>query len=156
MNNKAIVLGLMIVASQVGAEGIDARQIYFGGGIGLNDVNFSDDAFGFQVFLGVPLSVKTDAATVAVEIGYMDSGNFSRFGKGSAKANGLWGTAVAEIPLQNTIDLIGRIGLDVGDDDGVMIGAGLGFEISSTMDLRVEYVMRDTIDSFQVNLVIRQ
>lgn len=36
------------------------------------------------------------------------------------------------------------------------VGAGLGFEISSTMDLRVEYVMRDTVDSFQVNLVIRQ
>ena len=44
----------------------------------------------------------------------------------------------------------------VGDDDGVMAGAGLGFEMSSTMDLRVEYVMRDSIDSFQVNLVVRQ
>ena len=162
MNKTVIVVGLMLVASQVSAieesaKGIDAKQIYFGGGLGLNDANYSDSAIGFQVFAGLPLPIKTENVKLSVEVGYMDSGNFERnLGRVSAKANGLWGTAVAEIPLKDNISAIGRIGLDIGDDDGIMIGAGIGFKMNEKMDLRAEYVIRDTIDSLQVNLVIRQ
>ena len=165
MNKSVIVVGLMLVASQVSAieesaKGIDAKQIYFGGGLGLNDANYSDSAIGFQVFAGLPLPVQTNNVKLSVEVGYMDSGNFERnvpfLGKVSAKANGLWGTAVADIPLKDNISAIGRIGLDIGDDDGIMIGAGIGFKMDEKMDLRAEYVIRDTIDSLQVNLVIRQ
>jgi hypothetical protein len=63
---------------------------------------------------------------------------------------------VADLPLNQNVSAIGRLGLDIGDDDGVMIGFGLGFPMSQKTDLRVEYVIRDNIDSFQLNLVIRQ
>ena len=75
---------------------------------------------------------------------------------GKAEANGLWLNAVLDFPLQDKLSVVGRAGLDVGDDDGLMIGAGLGFQVSEKMDIRAEYVIRDQIDSLQVNLVIRQ
>ena len=169
MNKIIMILSLMIAASQVSAKdatpkkptskGIDSKQIYFGAGLGLNDGNFGDSAVGFQVFAGLPIPIENKQFNLDVEVGYMDSGNFEKnlpvLGKASAKANGLWGTAVVSIPMKDKVDVLARIGLDIGDDDGVMIGAGVGFEMNSNMDLRVEYVMRDTIDSFQVNLVIR-
>ncbi len=161
MNKKTMMFGLMLAASQVSAEGVDTEQIYFGAGLGLNDANFGDSAIGFQVFAGLPIPIENDNMDLLVEVGYMDSGNFERSlpftsnASAKAKANGLWGTAVASIPMKDKIDLLARIGLDIGDDDGLMIGAGVSFEMSSSMDLRVEYVMRDTIDSFQLNLVIR-
>ncbi|MCK5002956.1 MAG: outer membrane beta-barrel protein [Gammaproteobacteria bacterium] len=161
MNKIVMMLGLVLAALQVNAEGVDTKQIYFGGGLGLNDANFGDSAIGFQVFAGLPIPIKNDNMDLLVEVGYMDTGNFERSlpftsnATAKAKANGLWGTAVASIPMKDKVDVLARVGLDIGDDDGVMIGAGVGFEMSSSMDLRVEYVMRDTIDSFQVNLVIR-
>ena len=170
MNKIIMILSLMIAASQVSAKeavpkkadskGIDTKQIYFGGGLGLNDANFGDNAMGFQIFAGLPIPVQNKQFNLGVEIGYMDSGSFDKnvpfLGKVSAKANGLWGTAVVSVPLQDKLDLIGRFGLDIGDDDGLMLGAGVGFTLSNNMDLRAEYVIRDTIDSLQVNLVIRQ
>lgn len=107
----------------------------------------------------MPFPIKTDNVKLSVEVGYMDSGNFDRkqssFGNASARANGLWGTAVASVTLKNNLSGIGRFGLDIGDD-GIMIGAGFGLTMNEDMDLRFEYVIRDTIDSLQVNLVIRQ
>ncbi len=162
MNKIVMVIGLMLPAVLVSAESLDTRKIYFGAGFGYNDINdrfYDDNAVGFQVFAGMPLPVKTENVKLSVELGYMDSGNFDRSSpfSSTAKANGLWGTAVAELPLNNNnVSLLGRLGLDIGDDDGIMIGAGVGFAMSQSMDLRLEYVIRDHIDSLQVNLVIRQ
>ncbi|MDH5612497.1 MAG: porin family protein [Gammaproteobacteria bacterium] len=160
MNKLAMVFALMMATAQVSAAGIDAKKIYFGGGLGLNDANFGDSAIGFQIFAGLPLPIKAENVKLSAEVGYMDSGNFEMnlgvFGKVKTKANGLWGTAVAELPLKDNLSVLGRIGLDIGDDDGIMIGAGLGLNMNQSMDLRFEYVIRDTIDSLQVNLVIRQ
>jgi len=53
------------------------------------------------------------------------------------------------------LNVVARAGLDIGDDDGFMFGAGLGFNLNPKMELRGEYVMRDTVDSLQVNFVMR-
>lgn len=160
MKKSAVLLGLMFAASQVNAQGLDTKQIYFGGGLGLNDAPFGDDATGFQVFAGLPLPAKLDKISIAAEVGYMDSGDFEQnvpfFGKVSADAKGFWGTAVASLPLQDGVSVIGRLGYDIGDDDGIMIGGGVGFKAAEKMDIRVEYVIRDNIDSLQLNLVVRQ
>lgn len=151
--------GLLLISHPAIAENFDARQIFFGGGIGINDANFGDDAVGFQIFAGLPIPVSMQNLKLSAEVGYMDSGDFDNntpFGNVSAKANGIWGTAVAEIPVQNNLNVIGRLGYDFGDDDGIMIGAGIGLPVASKMDLRFEYVIRDNIDSLQANLVIRQ
>lgn len=162
MNKTAtvMVMGLMLTAAQANAETLDTKKVYFGAGVGFNDLddNTYDEAVGFQVFAGMPLPLKTENVKLSAEIGYMDSGSFERGTPfvSSTSANGLWGTAVAELPLvTNNVSLLGRVGLDIGDDDGLMIGAGVGIEVSQSMDLRLEYVIRNHVNSIQVNLVFR-
>jgi opacity protein-like surface antigen len=152
------LLSLFLVATQVNASDLNTKQIYFGAGVGFNSINNDNnfynnsDAVGFQIFAGLPLAVDMGKADLAVELGYMDTGNFDRGGS----ANGLWSTAVVSLPLNNDLKLLGRLGYDFGDDDGVMVGAGIGFGVASKIDMRIEYVVRDHIDSLQANLVFRQ
>ncbi len=148
------LLGLLLLATQANAADLYNKPLYFGAGIGFNSVDnnnhYSDsDAVGLQVFAGLPLTLDMGSADLAVELGYMDTGDFDRGGN----ADGVWSTVVAKLPLNNDLKLLGRLGYDFGDDDGVMIGAGVGFPMSNGMDLRVEYVIRDHIDSFQINLI---
>ena len=171
MNKKTMLLSVMLAATQANAAGLDAKQIYFGGGLGYNDIGFGDNAVGFQVFAGLPIPVNLGKMTLSAEVGYMDSGSFDQEVSPainipgfptipaqtvSDKAKGLWGTAVVDFAIQNQISVIGRLGLDIGDDDGIMIGAGLGFDVNKNIEIRAEYVIRDHIDSLQMNLVFRQ
>ncbi len=76
-------------------------------------------------------------------------------GFGDEKAKGIWSTAVISVPLKGRLSVLGRAGLDFGDDDGFMFGGGLGYQANEKMEIRGEYVVRDNIDSLQVNVVIR-
>jgi opacity protein-like surface antigen len=149
------LLGLLLLVTQVNAADVSTRQIYFGAGIGFNSVDDNyynnSDAVGLQLFAGLPLETKLSSADLAVELGYMDTGDFDRGGS----ADGVWTTLVASLPMNNDLKLLGRLGYDFGDDDGLMVGAGVGIPLSNGMDIRVEYVIRDHIDSFQINLVYR-
>jgi hypothetical protein len=158
LRKLSILIVSLLFTFHVQAEGLDANQFYIGGGLGYNDIGF-DEAVGFQIFAGLPIPVKMGKARLLGEVGYMDSGKFEQnlgiFGTSSAKAKGVWANAVIEVPVGKKIDLIGRIGLDFGDDDGLMIGGGIGIPAGKKMDVRFEYVVRDNIDSLQANLVIR-
>ncbi|MDT8451149.1 MAG: hypothetical protein RQ936_00220 [Gammaproteobacteria bacterium] len=57
--------------------------------------------------------------------------------------------------MQDKLNLVLRAGLDIGDDDGIMLGGGLGFKLNNKMEVRGEYVIRNHVDSLQVNLVMR-
>ena len=153
---KIIPLFILILATtQANAADVNSRPFYLGAGVGFNEIDNSyyrgddNDAVGFQIFAGLPLPVNIGSASLAVEVGYMDSGEFDNGGD----ANGLWSTAVIKLPLNSNINLLGRLGFDFGDDDGLMAGAGVGFPIASKTALRIEYVIRDNIDSLQANLV---
>jgi len=160
MKKLFILLVSMTFASYVqAAGGSGANQIYLGGGVSSNDA-LGDTATGFQLFAGMPMPVKMGKARLLGEAGYMDSGDFDynvpfwgNVGKYSVK--GFWANAVVEMPVAASLNLIGRAGLDFGDDDGLMIGAGVGIPVSSKFDIRFEYVIRDHVDSLQANLVIK-
>jgi hypothetical protein len=163
MKKYALILGCALLASPVyAAKNINVDDhLYFGGGIGINDLSGYDDANGFQVFAGYDLDYRLGKASLAGEVGYMDSGDFEqdlvvpgfgRFGTVETDASGLWTTGVISLPV-GAVDLIGRAGLDFGDDDGFMIGGGVGIDLSREWELRFEYVMRDNVDSLQANIV---
>jgi hypothetical protein len=148
------------------AAGPGDSGFYAGAGIGFNSLDGGGDATGFQMFGGYDLAkagFKAAPFKLAVEVGYMDSGTFESdvniplFGtvRVQSKAKGLWATGVASYPVNPQTDLIGRLGLDFGDDDGLMLGAGVGFSVNKQMQLRGEYVIRDHIDSLQLNLILR-
>ena len=159
MKKLSILTVSMMFAFNVQAGGLDTNKIFIGGGISNNDIGFGDDATGFQIFAGIPLPVKMGKARLSAEVGYMDSGEFEQalpFGFGTVKseAKGVWVNAVVDVPVGKTISLVGRGGLDFGDDDGLMIGGGLGIAVGKKVDLRFEYVIRDHIDSLQANIVV--
>ena len=89
----------------------------------------------------------------------MSSGDFDQtiplIGTVSASAEGLWVTWVPSIEVNEKITGLGRIGLDFGDDDGLMFGIGGQYEINKPFAARLEYVIRNDIDSFQINLLYR-
>lgn len=161
MKKLSFIFIAMLVAGYGHAAGND--KIYIGGGLGSNSLPGSSNGMGFQFFGGYDLPVKMGKGKLSVEAGYMDTGDmdhsqtipFLGTVTVSAKATGLWGNAVYSLPLQDKLNLVARAGLDIGDDDGLMLGAGLGFNLNPKMELRGEYVMRDNVDSLQLNFVMK-
>ena len=169
MRKLTVLVMAMLLTGYVQAA--NKNDIYFGGGLGLNSLSGIDfsDGMGFQFFAGYDLPVKMGKGKLSLEAGYMDTGKMEQSVTtvspvfpfpvitvtGEAKATGLWGNAVFSLPLQDKLNLVLRAGLDIGDDDGIMIGGGLGFKLNSKMEVRGEYVIRDHVDSLQVNFVMR-
>ena len=145
-----------------------ADNIYFGAGLGLNSlrgINFGD-GIGFQAFGGYVLPTKVGKGTLAAEVGYMDTGDmdWGLFAATPVRIKGLWVNGVVSLPLKNNLNFIGRAGLNFGDadnnvwildDDGFMIGGGVGFKINNNSEIRAEYVIRPIVDSLQFNYVMR-
>jgi hypothetical protein len=153
MKKVFAVLFLIVVGMQTAlAQQSLLRQdrLYLGGGISSNDsgVSFLDDGTGFQFFGGYDLPVKISGAKLAVEVGYWDSGDFDPAGS----ADGLWANGVISLHLSRDVDLLGRAGFDFGDDDGFMIGIGIGVKMNRQIELRGEFVQRDETDSLQFNI----
>lgn len=163
---KRIIAGVLLFAGATLAHAqnslglhLTQNDIYVGGGIGHNQLSGWGDANGIQLFAGADL-MKVGHLTLGAEAGYMSSGDFSGtvtvLGVSqSAKTNakGFWANGVARAAVAPDIDLIGRVGYDFGDDDGVMLGAGVGYTLNRQMQIRGEYVMRSHINSLQANFV---
>jgi len=152
----ALVL-LSALVSAPAAANQDLENFYMGGGISNNSASGLDSAFGAQVFGGYNFGQLLGEASVMAEVGYMNTGNMRRrhSNTGSVSAQGLWTTGVVSLPLTGHWHLLGRAGLDFGDDDGIMVGIGAGYRITQQLDLRGELVARDRTDSFQFNLAYR-
>lgn len=163
---KRIICALTLgVGSSIAVadSGFNQDSFYAGAGLSLNSLSGYDDAMGYQVFAGYDLDfLNLGAVRLAVEVGYMNSGDFefeeTFFGQTftfKTDASGLWATGVVSYPLSDRFDLVGRLGLDFGDDDGFMLGGGAGYRVADQWGVRAEYVMRDNIDSLQLNAAFR-
>jgi hypothetical protein len=152
----AIALAAMVFSSTAAAQSFDLRRLFFGGGLGVNSVSGADDGVGFQVFGGYNFPAIARNLYVDAEAGYMDTGNLDRRACTlgcNAKANGPWTTGVIRYLVTPQVELIGRAGLDLGDDDGFMFGVGAGYIVNKNLKLRGEFVVRDNVDSLQFNVV---
>jgi len=153
--STAILAALMTVSGAAAAAQLKNDRFYVGGGINDNDVDGAD-ATGYQFFGGYELPADIGRADTAIEVGYWNSGDFdvnTPAGRRESDAEGLWANGVVSLPLSGSVDLIGRAGADFGDDDGLMAGGGLGFNLGPRVQVRGEYVVRDQTDSVQANLV---
>ena len=150
----AVALVATGLSSVAAAQGFDNRRLYFGGGLAQNSVSNYDNATGFQVFGGYNFPALARNFYVDAEAGYMDTGNFKRTAPTvENKAKGVWGSGVARYMVAPQVELLGRLGYDFGDDDGVMFGIGAGYIVNKNLKLRGELVFRDTVDSLQFNVV---
>ena len=138
---------LMLASGTVAAAELQADRFYVGGGINSNDVD-GESATGHQVFAGYELPTRLGRADTAVELGFWDSGDYDVDTPAGERAAG-----VASYPVASQVDLVGRLGADFGDDDGLLLGGGVGFGLAENMELRGEYVLRDETESLQANFV---
>jgi hypothetical protein len=144
----------MALSTVAVAQGFDSSRLFFGGGFSSNDTSGSDDAVGYQIFGGYGFGEVAPKFFIDAEVGYMDSGDMAT-SKGDVSAKGLWAAAVGRYLVVPSVELIARLGLDFGDDDGLLAGIGAGVILSRNFKLRLEYVKRDNVDSVQFNLVFQ-
>ena len=153
----AVALVATGLSSVAAAQGFDNRRLFFGGGLSQNSVSNFDNATGFQIFGGYNFPAIARNFYVDAEAGYMDTGKFKRTGCSgtfcNASASGLWTSGVVRYLVAPNVELIGRAGLDFGDDDGLLFGIGAGYIVNKNLKLRLEFVARDNVDSLQFNAV---
>jgi len=138
------------VQAEQGQPLLEKNKFSIGAGLSNNSVSRFSDEIGFQFFGAYDLSQINlmEGVNSSVEFGFMDYG-FSR------NSTGIWGTYVVSGNLSGRFGWLARLGVDVGDDSGLMIGAGASYSLNSKMDARVEYVVRDEINSLQFNFLYR-
>lgn len=159
----AVLLTVAACSAQAATSGFNPQNLFFGIGVSRNDVSRSDHGTGTQVFGGYEFGEVARNIRADAEVGYMDSGDMDLPGNATppfgtsrtVRARGLWANGVARFALSPQAELLARAGLDFGDDDGLMVGVGVGFGLSKQSRLRFEYVERDNVNSLQLNLVIK-
>jgi len=127
---------------------LDKSKFSIGVGISDNSVGTSSDETGFQFFAAYDLNQHNlmEGVKSSVEFGFIDYGF-------SSDSTGIWATYVAAAPLSENFGWLARLGLDIGDDSGLMIGAGLSYATNENMEFRGEYVVRDDVVSLQFNII---
>src|SRR2546428_10610939 len=141
----AVALVATGLSSVAAAQGFDNRRLFFGGGLSQNSVSNFDNATGFQIFGGYNFPAIVRNFYVDAEAGYMDTGKFKRTAPTiETKAKGVWGSGVARYMVAPQWELLGRLGYDFGDDNGVMVGIAGGEILNKKLKLRLEYVKRHT------------
>lgn len=158
MKKITCLLILMSSVFTAHAEGIDAERVYLGGGLSFNSLPGVGSSRGFQFFAGYEFAGRlNDDISTALEVGYMDSGNFDRINNNNKynAAEGVWAAFVETVPVSNKVDILGRLGYDFGDDDGLLLGAGIQYKFNTKAAMRMEYVTREHVAGLQANVLFK-
>ena len=129
---------------------LDRNLFSIGVGISSNSIDDGDldedDEIGFQFFAAYDLVEINlmQGVNSSVEFGLMDYGYES-------DSTGIWATYTVDGIISGDLGWLARGGFDIGDDSGLMAGAGLGYIMDEKTELRFEYVARDEGDSLQFN-----
>lgn len=155
--SKAVAIVAVTMMFSVGfakGAGFDANRLFFGVGMSENDMPGTHNGTGFQGFGGYEFGEVARNFKVDVEAGYMDTGDMEfASGAGKTRAKGAWVNGVGRYLIGRQFELNGRAGVDFGDDDGFMFGAGVGYLLGPQAKVRLELVERDNLSSLQFNLV---
>ena len=147
-----VFLSGVMTAPVFAAEGeplLDKNLFSIGAGISSNSISkHRDDETGFQFFAAYDLSQINlmEGVNSSVEFGFMDFG-FPR------DDTGIWASYVVDGTISGQLGWLAQLGLDIGDDSGLLIGAGVKYAVDERMDLRLEFVARDEVDSLQFNFL---
>jgi len=169
---KIIISSLLaLIASSASAEQAENTNplpngLYVGGGISYNDLDFGSvingagnkSASGLQLFAGLPLNNSIQGINTYAELGFFQTKDFD-FGPGNkSEVTGVSGSVVLEKDLSEIdpkLYALARLGIEVGDDDGIFMGIGAGYRLTPKVEVRTEFVNKDLISSYQVNALVR-
>ena len=153
LNSLVMVLTLVVVSTQAHAQEnkplLDRNKFSIGAGISDNEIsNPDEDDIGFQFFVAYDLEQVNlmEGVNSSVEFGFMDFGF-------DEDDTGIWGSYVIDGTISGRLGWLAQAGIDIGDDSGLLLGAGLKFILNDRSDLRFEYVVRDEVDSLQINFL---
>ncbi|MCI0505931.1 MAG: outer membrane beta-barrel protein [Gammaproteobacteria bacterium] len=165
---QIMVLGILVFSTGAVNAHCMQNKYYMGAGMGLNSSQDYSDTAGYQLFAGYCLdfNFKSLRSKTSVEVGYMDTGDFEKeqnaFGNNPNRTgtvnvtksySSLWLAGLAEYKFDNKMHIMGRAGLDVGDQTGLLFGGGAGYNVTKYAQIRAEYIIHDEVDSFQLNWV---
>ena len=145
------MLGILVTPShaQESQPLLDRNLFSIGAGFSSNEIyNPDEDETGFQFFAAYELEQINlmEGVNSAVEFGFMDFGF-------DGDDSGIWASYVVDGSISGGIGWLAQAGFDIGDDSGLLFGAGLKAMLNDNLDLRIEYVMRDEVDSLLFNLL---
>ena len=145
-----LLLSTQVSAANKGQALLDKNNISIGAGFARNSIGQNNE-IGGQFFAAYALDQVNllQGVNTSVELGYLDYG-FSRGNSG-----GLWVTGTIDGAIKGNLGWLARLGIDLGDDSGFMLGGGISYDLNAKIALRGEYVVRDDIDSIQVNIVFK-
>ena len=138
---------------------VDVDKLYLGGSISQNiiDSPFGGsnlDATGFGFFAGYELDNDIEQVMTSLELGYSQTGDFIA----NNDVKGIWlsGVAQKQLPeIDPRLSAIARLGLDLGDDDGIFMGAGAAFQLIPKVEVRAEYINKDATTVYQLSGVFK-
>ncbi len=146
-----MVLSLGAMSAQAHAEEnkplLDRNKLSLGVGISDNEISRPDeDDTGFQFFATYDLDQANlmEGVNSSVGFGFMDFG-FDR------DDTGIWASYIVDGAVSGRLGWLAQVGFDIGDDSGLLLGAGLKVMLNDRADLQFEYVVRDEVDSLQIN-----
>ncbi len=128
---------------------LDRNLFSIGAGISDNEIsNPDEDEIGFQFFAAYDLVEINlmEGVNSSVEFGFMDFGF-------DEDDSGIWASYVVDGSISGGIGWLAQAGFDIGDDSGLLFGAGLTVMLNEKSDLRLEYVQRDEVDSLLINFL---
>ena len=128
---------------------LDRNLFSIGAGISDNEISSPDeDEIGFQFFAAYDLVEINlmEGVNSSVEFGFMDFGF-------DEDDSGIWASYVVDGSISGGIGWLAQAGFDIGDDSGLLFGAGLKVMLNEKSDLRLEYVQRDEVDSLLINFL---
>jgi hypothetical protein len=150
---------LFCAATAVQADGMETSKLYLGGSLSYNTIDSpfggsSADAGGLQGLVGYDMGSIDGGIHTSMELGISQTDDFDNTDE---SISGLWIAAVVEKDLPEInpeLSLIGRVGIDVGDDDGILTGVGVGYRLNSQLQVRGEFVNKDASNQYLASLVI--
>lgn len=148
-------------ASDLKPDAFSVGNMYFGGGLNYNSYSekgLSDKAVGYQFLVGYDIGMRVDQLKLLLEVGYLNTGEFEDTILGipvKETVKGGWGAAVVSYGFSSKFDVLGRVGYASGDESGPIFGMGAGYWFTKNLALRGEVVVRDDVDSFQINVLFR-
>lgn len=134
-------------------------SFYIGGGLNHNSVSNLGSATGFEFLAGIEFPLKYYNFSTSLEAGIISTGSFSYAGQSVGHANGPWAAVLAKYILSSNLSGLIRLGYDWGDSTrltkGALFGFGAEYAFFRLIALRTEYVIRDEVNSLQINCIFR-